>query len=288
MKKTILIFSLAIFSVAQAQVPQVEKKWELTGFSNPESIVKDDVNNVIYVSNVNGAPTEKDNNGFISKVALDGKIISLKWIEGLHAPKGMTISNGKLYVTDINDIVAIDIATSKITNKYSIEGSTFLNDISADKKGNVYVSNTFGFSAIYKLNTKGKVSTFLKDEALQMPNGLLVDGKNVLVAPWGIDFDSNTWQTKTGGSLLSIDLKTKVISTISSPIGNLDGLEKTIHGYITTDWMAGKLFYVKDKISTKLLDLPKGSADLEFDKSTKTIFIPLMNDNKIVVYSIKK
>ena len=277
-----------ITTFAQTKPFELEKKWELTGFKNPESIVKDDANNVIYISNVNGVPTVKDTNGFISKVSTDGKIINLKWIEGLHAPKGMAIHNGKLYVADINDFVVIDIATAKITNRYTAEGSTFLNDITVDKNGNVYASNTFGFSAIYKLDNKGKVSIFIKDEALQMPNGLLIDEKSILVAPWGIDFDPNTYQTKTGGSILKVDLKTKAISSITKPIGNLDGLVKALHGYIVTDWLAGKVFYIKDSTVTEVLDLPQGSADLEFDKARNTIFIPLMNDNKIVVYKIKK
>jgi hypothetical protein len=52
--------------------------------------------------------------------------------------------------------------------------------------------------------------------------------------------------------------------------------------------LAGKLFYINDNTVTEVLDLPQGSADLEFDISSKTIFIPLMNDNKIVVYEFKK
>lgn len=288
MKKIIFTINLFIATLAIAQVPQIEKKWELLGFSNPESIVFDQTNNVLYVSNVNGNPTDKDANGFISKVSTDGKIITLKWVEGLNAPKGMVIVKGKLYVTDIDEIVEIDITQEKTTNTYKAEGATFLNDLTTDKNGNLYASNTFGFSAIYKLNLKGKVSTFIKDETLQMPNGLLVDGKNLLVAPWGIGFDPNTYQTKTPGSILSISLKEKKITPVSQPIGNLDGLEKTLHGFLLTDWLAGKLFYQKDNVTTELLDLPQGSADLEFDKTTKTIFIPLMNDNKIVVYQIKK
>ena len=285
----VLALSFAtITTFAQTKPFELEKKWELTGFKNPESIVKDDANNVIYISNVNGVPTVKDTNGFISKVSTDGKIINLKWIEGLHAPKGMAIHNGKLYVADINDFVVIDIATAKITNRYTAEGSTFLNDITVDKNGNVYASNTFGVSTIYKLDNKGKVSIFIKDEALQMPNGLLIDEKSILVAPWGIDFDPNTYQTKTGGSILKVDLKTKAISSITKPIGNLDGLVKALHGYIVTDWLTGKVFYIKNSTVTEVLDLPQGSADLEFDKARNTIYIPLMNDNKIVVYKIKK
>lgn len=292
MKKISFVIAIAITSItvyAQTNAFELEKKWELTGFNNPESIVKDDANNVLYVSNVNGAPTDKDNNGYISKVSTEGQMITQKWIEGLHAPKGMAISKGNLYVSDINDIVVIDIANAKIKSRYTVDGSTFLNDVAADRKGNIYVSNTFGFSAIYVFKPLDeKVELFIKDEALQMPNGLFVDGNSLLVAPWGIDFDPNTWQTKTGGSILKVNLKTKDVTSITKPIGNLDGLEKTVHGYLMTDWLEGKLFYFNNNTVAEVLDLPQGSADIEFDKKTKTIFIPLMNDNKLVVYAIKQ
>ena len=62
--------------------------WRLEGFKNPESTLVSRVGDHIYVSNVNGAPTEKDGNGFISKISPDGKMIKADWATGLNAPKG--------------------------------------------------------------------------------------------------------------------------------------------------------------------------------------------------------
>lgn len=288
MSKIIVVVVFFITRVVSAQTPQVEKVIELTGFNNPESIIKDDKYQVIYVSNVNGNPTDKDSNGYISKVAIDGTIISHKWIEGLHAPKGMALYNGKLFVADIDVIVEIDIAKGKIVATYKVEGATFLNDLAADNKGTIYASNTFGFSAIYKLNKEKNVTLFSKDDALQMPNGLLVEGDKLLVASWGIGLDPATYQTKVRGSLLSVSLVDKQIKKLAAPIGNLDGIVKAPQGYLLTDWLAGKLLYYKDAIATELVDLPQGSADLEFDHTNNCIYIPLMNDNKIVIYKLKK
>ena len=275
---------------AQNKLPfQLEKDWELTGFENPESVVLDTKNNVLYVSNVNGTPTDKDANGYISKVSLDGKIIEQKWVAGLNAPKGLTISKGKLYATDIDEIVEIDIKT-KNTLKFKAEGATFLNDITADKKGNIYASNTFGFSGIYKLSKKGKVELWLKNENLHMPNGIYASKGKLFVAGWGKDINPETYETKVPGSLLKVNLKTKQIENISQPIGNLDGLSKTLHGFILSDWLAGKLLYYSNssKTATEALDLPKGSADTFFDKKTKSVFIPLMLNNKLIKYHFKK
>lgn len=287
---TIVVSLFAPTVLAQTKPFELEQKWEIQGFNNPESVIPDKKNNVLYVSNVNGNPGDKDGNGYISKISTDGKMLSLKWIDGLNAPKGMVIHKSKLYVADIDAIVVIDIDSGEKVNSFPAQGAIFLNDLTIDKSGNIYASNTFGFSAIFQLNAHGKreVKPFIKDENLQMPNGLYADGDYLLVAPWGKGFDPNTYKTETPGSLLSISLKNKKITSLSNPIGNLDGIEKTIHGFIMTDWLQGKLYYWKKGENTlELLDLPQGSADLAFDAQTKTIYIPLMNDNKVVAYMMK-
>lgn len=289
-KKIILntaFFLLSAVNFTFAQNISAEKNWETEGFKNPESVVIDQKNNVLYVSNVNGVPTDKDNNGFISKVSKDGKIIKSNWIEGLNAPKGLRIFGNKLYVTDIDEIVVIDINKNKIEKKYKAEGATFLNDIAVANDGAVYATNTFGFSGIFRLKND-KVTLWHKSDDLQMPNGILANGNNLIIAPWGIDFNPENYQTKTPGSILSISTKDKTVKLISKPIGNLDGIEKNGNDYIITDWLAGKLFYFSNGTTTELVDLPQGSADLAYDAKSKTAFIPLMNDNKIVAYKIKK
>jgi len=294
MKNLLILLILVITQVVNAQnkLPfQLEKDWELTGFENPESVVLDTKNNVLYVSNVNGAPADKDSNGYISKVSLEGKIIQQKWVTGLNAPKGLVIYKGKLYATDIDKIVEIDIKTKKVTT-FKAKNATFLNDITVDQRGNVYASNTFVFSGIYKLSKKGKrkVELWLKDDKLNMPNGLYVTKNKLYVAGWGKDINPETYETKVNGNLLSIDLKSKVITNITKSIGNLDGLSQTLHGFLLSDWLAGKLLYYSNDSSTttEALNLPKGSADTYFDKETKSVFIPLMLDNILLKYHFKK
>ena len=62
--------------------------------STPESALHDPEADVYLVSNINGGPCDRDDNGFISRVSPDGQVLDLKWIDGadpgvtLHAPKG--------------------------------------------------------------------------------------------------------------------------------------------------------------------------------------------------------
>ena len=107
----------------QQQVGQtkINKLWEIpTDLKNPESVAYAPKQNVLFVSNVDGKPDQKDQNGFISKVSpSNGSIIELNWVTGLNAPKGIAISsdNGKLYVSDITDLRIIIIRLYKLGYK---------------------------------------------------------------------------------------------------------------------------------------------------------------------------
>lgn len=285
-----LLALVAIKSVAQEKPFELEKKWSVSGFEVPESVSYDAKNKALYVSNIKGGMGEKDGNGYISKLGLDGKIISKKWITGLNAPKGMGLYNGKLYVADITQIVEIDIKNSKIINRYDAPEATFLNDISIDSEGNVFASNTFGENfMIYKLS-KGKVSIWLKDKSLNMPNGLLVSGDNLYLGTWGEELNPKTFQTKVPGDLLKISLKTKKIEVVVKKVGNIDGVVKTIHGYLMSDYIAGKLVYVKDNENTSVdvITVESGAADIEFNKTHKVVYVPQMQAGRIDAYAIKK
>src|SRR5690349_3713709 len=145
---------------------KLTKKWETEPLlTTCESVLYDDKEDVLYVSNINGQPDAKDKNGFISKVSLDGKVTQQYWVKGMDAPKGMGLNDGKLYVTDIDRVHEIDTKTAKITRTYPVAGAKFLNDIAVDG-AKVYVSDSGGGS-VYLIED-GKLSTFMQN--LQGPN----------------------------------------------------------------------------------------------------------------------
>ena len=81
-----LMAASAVFAGAHAQ-PTV--LWETTGLKTPELALPVPAEGFAYVSNVAGNPTDKDGNGFISKVSFaDGKIIALEWAKGMDAAEG--------------------------------------------------------------------------------------------------------------------------------------------------------------------------------------------------------
>jgi hypothetical protein len=118
------------------------------GFATPESVLHDTGADVYLVSNVNGAPTEKDGNGFISRVSPDGQVLDLKWIDGtaagvtLNAPKGLAIDGGRLYVADIDCIRIFDESTGAPAGEVCVEGASFLNDVGTARGGGVLFTDS--------------------------------------------------------------------------------------------------------------------------------------------------
>jgi len=284
----------------QAGQTRVNKLWEtLNELKNPESVAYAPKQNVLFVSNVNGKPDQKDQNGFISKVSPSNRsIINLNWVTGLSAPKGIAISNNnsRLYVSDITDLVEIDIGTGKIIKHLNAPGSAFLNDVVSDNQGNIYVSDTVT-NTIYKLDTNAKdnntssLQVWLQSPLLNGPNGLHIDNnKNKLIVV------SLGPLNKPGGGIEIVDLKSKTISSLgkegtTSPFGGLDGIESDVSNtnYYVTDNPAGKVYIVNANGTGygNLIDLhTQSAADLGFIPSQSTIIIPLMQDNKLVAYRL--
>jgi len=83
---------------------------QITGLEGPNSFVGDQQGKEFFISNVNGEPDARDNNGFITKVDAEGKVLNLKFIQGgivdvmLHAPKGLAVVDQTLYVADLDQV----------------------------------------------------------------------------------------------------------------------------------------------------------------------------------------
>lgn len=240
----------------------------------PESVQFYPVNNTFFVSNINGNPSDLDSNGFISIVDEKAKIINLEWISGLNAPKGMGIFNDFLYVTDINRIVKIDIKNSKIAEFYEIPNAKFLNDITIDNSGNIYISD-MGDNKIYTINNN-KISVFI-DSNLKSPNGLL--------------FSNNKLYIGNKNYILEYNLVNNSQKIICENTGSIDGLkfiDKT--DFIISDW-SGNINSIKSNCDKNLLlsteNEKVNAADFEYVQNKKLLLVPTFFDNRVTFYRLK-
>jgi sugar lactone lactonase YvrE len=261
-------------TVQEMKAPTLTLKWESdTVLTTCESVLYDKANDVLYVANISGKPDSVDGVGSIGKLGLDGKVIDAQWVKGLNAPKGMGIANGKLYVADITELVEIDPATGTVTNKYPVEGAQFLNDVTVDGSGKVYVSDSN--SGAVSMLENGTVTSFLSDQ--HGPNGLLSDGDTFLVA---------LWADKT---LNTVDASKQVVMKADS-IENPDGIEAVGDGgYLVSSWN-GKVTYVAPDGRTKeILNTTAdgvSAADIEYIAEKKLLLVPTFYKNKVVAYDL--
>lgn len=221
--------------------PSLDVLWNTPGFNSPESVLLSGDASFLYVSNVGGEGGEHDGNGFISKLAKDGKVITEKWATGIDAPKGMALHGDKLYVTDIDKLIEIDVVTGAILQFIPVPEAKFLNDIVYVPGLGVLFSDS-GSRSLY-LYDGDKISRWLQDDLLKGVNGLHFDGENILVV------------TMSDGHLLSLDPNSKALDIIASGIKNADGIKVLQDGsYFVSGW-TGQLYHVsKSGITTLLQD----------------------------------
>jgi hypothetical protein len=275
------LFWLGTLTIVTAQTQRSEfnvslkKLWESpNSLTTCESVCYNTKENLIFASCINGNPTDKDGNGFISRLTVTGEIIQLNWITGLNAPKGMGIFEGKLYVTDIDKILEIDIAKGSIIKDYTVENTKFLNDITIDPEGNVYISD-MATGKIHRL-FKGIVETWLDNKNLSNPNGLFYEDGEIRIG--------------TKNEIYSTNIEDKRTWLIVQDTGGIDGLKGDGQGnYIISDWN-GKIQLVNSNRDPLLLsnttDQKINAADIEYIPATKTLFVPTFFDNRVMAYEL--
>ena len=243
-----------------------------------ESVLYDQNGDLLYVACINGNPSEKDGNGFISVLEPDGTIRSLEWVTGLNAPKGMGVFGNKLYVTDIDVLVVIDIEQAGISERIPVEGASFLNDVAVSTDGKVYFSDSdTGNLWIY---SDGELTPWIT-EGLERPNGLYVEKDRVLLTSSGSQ------------DLRVIDRSSAEMETVTTGIGAGDGVEFTGNeGYYLTSSWAGEVFLIYpdySKVSLlKTSDREINSADIGFNREDQVLYVPTFFDNRVVAYKLEK
>lgn len=275
MKKTAIISACIMTTLfAKAQEHQLVKKWETdTLLKVPESVLYDADNKILYVTNIDGQPWEKDNKGSVGKVGLDGKIITVDWVSGFNAPKGMGLYKNNLYVADVDKVGVIDIKKGVLTQTIPVAGAEGLNDLTVDKKGVIYVSDS-KTKKIHRIEN-GQVTTLL--ENLKGPNGVLI-------------YDNDLYILDAGG-LYKVEKDKSLTKLADGMEASTDGLEHvTGKDYIVSCWV-GVVYYVNGNGTKQtLLDTREqkiNTADLGYDAKNRIVYVPTFFKNKIVAYELK-
>lgn len=260
-----VLFALPLFSKSLKLIWETKKVLKV-----PESVYYRTKNNMIYVSNINGKPSAKDGNGFISLLNEKGDIVRLQWATGLNAPKGMTVKGNHLFVSDIDRLAEIDLNSGEIIRFIDFPGAKFLNDVVVGPEGEIYVTDT-DLGAVFVVEA-GKAHLWSTDTLLKGANGLAVDKGKLFIG--------------ANGHLLEANPQTGKIWVVAHVAGGIDGLIPLGNGrFILSDW-TGKIQLIStDKAPVILSNTTKqkiNAADLGFIPGKKIILIPTFFDNRVV------
>jgi sugar lactone lactonase YvrE len=271
----LFVLTFVLLSTTWCQQHQLIKKWESdTILKVPESVLFDAGNNVLYESNIDGTdPWGKDGKGSVGKLGTDGKIIKVDWVSGLNAPKGMGLYKGKLYVADVDNLAVIDIAKGIIIKTIAVDGAKGLNDVTVDKNGVVYVSDSKTMQIFRVENDKPELYL----DKLKGPNGVLMRGDDFYILDAG-----GAYKVEKDKSL------TKLADGME---GGTDGIENVSGNDFLVSCWSGTIWYVHaDGTKEKLLDTTKekkNTADIGFDAKTRTVYVPTFWKNSVVAYEVK-
>lgn len=237
------------------------------------------------VSNLGGGLSlARDGIGWLARYDEQGRLLDPRWVEGMDAPTGIASVGNLVYVADRGGVHEIDVQQAKLLRTIEIPGSRFLNDVAAAPDGDLFVSD-FQANRIYRLDRERKPEIWLESDRLENPNGLIVDGDDLVIATWGPMTDPKTFAVKHPGTILKANRTSGKLSPLGTgdPIASFDGIVKVGGDYFGTDWPNGRLLRIsKAGAVREVLTGFHQLADLGYDPSSHTIAMPVMSDNRLI------
>ncbi len=229
----------------------------------PESIAYDKTKKKTYISSTG--------NGMILELTKNKEF--KEFASGLESPKGLCISKGCLFTTDVTRVKGFEIKSGKLKYNFVIKDAQFLNDITSDDTGNLYVSD-MKTNKIHIIHTATfKITTFAS-QLLNAPNGLIYEKERLLI----VCFSKKA-------AIVAMNLKDKKFSIVKqTDLAYLDGFCKDKFGnYYVSSWESNAIFMLDRNFAnlTKIADGYSGPADILYLKDSNTILIPDMNNSEI-------
>ena len=298
--RTVLLLSLgSALACAREGAPATDTTAAVTastlplpteGFKTPESVRYDASLDAFFVSNIDGVPNNKDNNGYIARMdaANPGTVTVL--VQGgqggveLHAPKGLAITGDTLWVADIDVVRAFNKNTGAMLATIPVSGATFLNDVVVGPDGTIYVTD----SGI-RFSDTGEMSHPGKDRIYAVKGGsatVAIENDSLLARPNGIAWDASNARFVLGpfGGPLVTAWKPgeSTVTTIVTGPGGYDGIEVLGDGRIlVTSWSDSSLNIIDNGQLTRLAGGMDGPADIGVDTKRNRIAVPRFSAGRV-------
>jgi sugar lactone lactonase YvrE len=283
-------------AIYEKEAGMFRKTGQTTNLQGPESARYDKDLDVWFVSNVNGMPGGKDNNGYISRLRPDGTPYNLKFIEGgkkgvtLNAPKGLAINGDTLWVADIDAARAFNKRTGAVIADVNLRGrAKFLNGAAVGPDGAIYMTDTGiiigpkgemshpGPDQVFRVRAHGGATAALTSPKLEGPNGITWDPRQkrfviVSVAGKGI------YGWKPGD---------KDVELMGTGPGGQDGVVVLPDGRVlVTSWADSSLFVLENGRAKTVAQGIPSPADIDVDVKDSRVAVPQLMANTVQFWEV--
>ena len=272
----------------------------IIGFQGPESVRYDPDQDVYFVSNMAGAGSVKDNNGYITRVRASDPDSASILVEGgkkgvtLDAPKGLAIHGDTLWVADITALRGFDRHSGAplATIDFAPLGAVQLNDVAVGPDGTLHVTDTgiimspkgvihTGPDRIFVVGPNAQISVAAEGFQLRRPNGItwVPVGKRWIV----VSFDQFAGQIMVNPQGRA---NPQLIRTRSGG-GQLDGVEVLPDGAILfTSWADSSIHLLANGRDRPIIREVGVPADIGVDTKRNYVLIPLSMLGHVQLWSL--
>jgi sugar lactone lactonase YvrE len=244
----------------------------------PESVLYDAGRARIYVACM--GQFGKPGDGYIALLSPSGAIQNKQFTAGLDDPKGMALSNDVLWVADLTQLVCIDPRTGEVLKRIAVPGATFLNDVTADRDGNIYVSDTRS-NRIHKISPAGVPAIWAAADSLGGPNGVFALQNQLYLASAGAGIFS-VWDAASA-------IRKQVLAKGMPRADGIVYLDPH-NGFIVSTW-TGIVYHISPNGGqVQLLDLAKvkkNTADIDWIPQAGTLLIPTFFGHSVAAYKVE-
>jgi hypothetical protein len=270
------------------------------GFDGPESVRYDSDLDAFFVSNMKGAGSARDDNGYITRISASnpdsGVVLAQGGVKGvtLDAPKGLAIHGDTLWAADITHLRGFDKRTGALLADldFAPQGAVQLNDIALGPDSTLHVTDTgiimspkgvihTGPDRVFVVGPNRQVTVEAEGSQLGRPNGITWDdvAKRWIV----LSFDQFAGQVMVNpkGSA-----KPQLIRTRSGG-GQLDGVEVLNDGAILfTSWADSSIHLLANGRDRPIIREVPVPADIGIDTKRNRLAIPLSMLGRVQLWSL--
>lgn len=255
----------------------------VTNLDGPEAVRFDPDQEVYFISNFTGGGNDQDANGFITKTDAEGSIIEREFMTGtddapLHAPRGMFIVDETLWAADVLGLHGFNRKTGTQTEfvDFSEFEIGFLNDVSADANGVIYVTDT-GNPRVYKVES-GEATVYL-DSLSNAPNGITLNPSNneFVLAPWG-----------GAQTFFSFNNNRELIEYGTLKGGFFDGLEFLNDKLLVASQQDSSIRVYDGESSSVLIKTPGRPADIGINTLQNHVAVPYIALDRVDIWNLNK